>query len=89
LALQTSSGSGCSPGTEISSKIASSSGGGGGYDVLSGSPVSAPTIANNAYHNYAGSAISSGGSYSDANPVSEDPQLFVLGLQHRIREPCV
>ncbi|TPV97865.1 MAG: hypothetical protein USCAAHI_02720 [Beijerinckiaceae bacterium] len=43
--------------------------------MLSGSPVNAPTITNNAYHNYAGSAINSGGSYSDANPVSEDPQL--------------
>lgn len=79
LALQTSSGTGCSAGTmsgnTFPNSIIISGGGGGGYNVLSGSPVNAPTIANNAYHNYAGSAISSGGSYSDAILVSEDPQL--------------
>jgi hypothetical protein len=79
MALQTSSGTGCSAGTmsgnQFQNSVIISGGGGGGYNVLSGSPVNAPAITNNAYHNYAGSAISSGGSYSDANPVSEDPQL--------------
>ena len=79
LALQTSSSSGCSAGTmsgnQFENNILISSGGGGGYVVLDGSPVNAPTITGNAYHNYAGSAISSTGDYSDANPTSEDPQL--------------
>jgi Right handed beta helix region len=97
LALQTSSGSGCSAGTmsgnAFKDNILVSGGGGGGYSVLSGSPVNAPTITNNAYHNYAGSAISSTGSYSDANPVSEDPSLtcwaYTLGAGSLATTPPV
>lgn len=77
--VQTSSSSGCSAGTmsgnQLENNIVISGGGGGGNNLLSGSPVNAPTITGNAYHNYAGSAISTTGSYSDANPTSEDPQL--------------
>jgi hypothetical protein len=50
-------------------------GGGGGYTKLSGSPLNAPTIENNDYYNYGGSAISSEGLYSDSNPVKQNPQL--------------
>lgn len=79
LALQTSSGSGCSAGTmsgnHFEHNILISGGGGGGFNVLSGSPVNAPTIANNDYWNYAGSAISHTGSYTDTSPQSQDPKL--------------
>lgn len=80
MAFQTWSGTGCSAaamsGNKFQNNIIISGGAGGGYKVLSGSPINAPTITNNAYHNYAGGAINSGGDYSDANPVSEDPELL-------------
>lgn len=78
-AFQTSSGPGCSSGkmsgNEYENNVVIGGGGGGGYQLLSGSPMNAPTIANNAYHNYGGAAVSSGGDYGDANPVSEDPEI--------------
>jgi hypothetical protein len=76
--FQTSSASGCatSGGNEYENNIVISAGGGGGYVLLSGSPPSTPMIANNDYYNYGGSPISSGsGSYSDSNPVQENPGL--------------
>jgi hypothetical protein len=78
--FQTSGVSGCSnatmSGNEYENSIIIGEGGGGAYSLLSGSPVNKPTIANNDYYNYGGSAISSGvGAYSDANPVSVNPQI--------------
>ena len=75
-ALQTSS---CSnnamSGNEYEHNIVIGAGGGGGYRIDAGSPPNAPAIANNDYYNYGGSAISSGGAYSDASPSSVNPQL--------------
>jgi hypothetical protein len=62
-------------GNEYERNIVIGEGGGGGYTLLSGSPLNAPTIMNNDYYNYGGSAISSGGSYKDTSPVSENPQI--------------
>lgn len=78
-AFQTSSGAGCASGTmsgnEYEDSIVISAGGGGNYALLSGSPLGTPTIKNNDYYNYAGSAIGQAGAYADSNPVSSDPQL--------------
>jgi parallel beta helix pectate lyase-like protein len=77
--FQTSGVSGCSSatmsGNEYENNIIIGAGGGGGYALLSGSPMHAPTITSNDYYNYGGTAISSAGAYSDADPVSEDPQI--------------
>jgi hypothetical protein len=78
-AFQTSGGPGCSAGTmsgnEVENNIVIGRNGGGGYTKLSGSPLNPPTIVNNDYYNYGGSAISYEGAYSDANPVKQNPQL--------------
>jgi hypothetical protein len=52
-------------GNEVKSNIIIGEGGGGGYTKLSGSPLNSPTIDNNDYYSYGGSAISSEGLYSD------------------------
>jgi hypothetical protein len=79
IIFQTSDGTGCSAGTmsgnEYENNVVIGEGGGGGYYILSGSPVDSPTITNNDYYNYGGSSISSGGSYTDSNPSSQDPQI--------------
>ena len=76
MAIQTSSCSNNSMSeNEYERNIVIGAGGGGGYRIDAGSPPNAPTIANNDYYNYAGSAISSGGAYSDSNPVNENPDL--------------
>jgi hypothetical protein len=79
MAFQTSGGSGCSAGTmsgnEVESNVIIGQGGGGGYTKLSGSPLNSPTIENNDYYNYGGSAISSEGAYNDSNPVKQNPRL--------------
>jgi hypothetical protein len=77
---QTSMGTGCSDtgpmvGNKLENNIVVSAGGGGGYNLLSGSPTGSPTIKGNAYWNYSGSAISTAGSYSDTDPTKENPQL--------------
>ena len=59
---------------QYTGNILISSGSGGGYR-RSGSPPTAPTIANNNYWAYAGGAISAGGSYSDAHPTGQNPQI--------------
>jgi hypothetical protein len=75
-ALQTSSCSDNSmSGNEYEHNIVIGAGGGGGYRIDAGVPPNAPTITGNDYYNYAGSAISSGGAYSDASPSSVNPQL--------------
>lgn len=78
-AYQTSSQTGCSAGTmsgnQFEHNVVIGGGGGGGYNLLSGSPGNSPTITNNDYHNYAGSAISHTGNYTDASPSSQDPSL--------------
>jgi hypothetical protein len=78
--FQTSGVSGCSSatmsGNEYTNNIIIGEGGGGGYALLSGTPMHAPTIANNDYYNYGGAAISSGsGAYGDTAPASVDPQI--------------
>jgi hypothetical protein len=78
--FQTSGVSGCSSatmsGNEYENNIVIGAGGGGGYALLSGSPMNTPTIKGNDYYSYGSAAISSGsGSYSDSDPVSENPQL--------------
>jgi len=79
IAFQTSSSTGCSTGAMTGNKfqdnILISGGGGGGYVTISGSPLNPPTISNNSYFNYAGSAISSTGDYTDSNPTTQNPQL--------------
>jgi hypothetical protein len=80
LVLQTSAASGCAAaamtGNEYRNNIVVGLGGGGGYGLLSGTPMNAPAIANNDYFSYDGGApIGTGGAYSDSSPVSEDPQL--------------
>jgi Right handed beta helix region len=79
IAFQTSNSAGCSAGTMSNNKfqhnIVISSGGGGGFQTISGSPLNAPAISNNAYFNYAGAAINSSGSYSDASPTTVNPRL--------------
>lgn len=52
--------------------------GGGGFYLLSGSPVNAPTIMDNAYWAYGPTQAytdGDGGIYDDANPTFEDPSL--------------
>ena len=76
MSFQTSScPSNAMSGNQAESNIVIGTGPGGGYNLLSGAPPNNPLIANSDYFAYAGSAINSSGSYSDANPVSEDPQL--------------
>jgi hypothetical protein len=76
---QTSGVFGCSnaamSGNEFTDNIVIGTGGGGGFQLLSGSPQNAPTIANNDYYSYGSTPISSGGSYSDSTPVTVDPQI--------------
>jgi hypothetical protein len=78
-AFQTSSGTGCASGTmsgnEYEDNIVISAGGGGNFALLSGAPLGAPTIKNNDYYNYGGTAIGHGGAYADSNAVSQNPQL--------------
>ena len=63
-------------GNVMSSNVVISGGGGGGFE---GNSFNAqPTIANNAYHNYSGATIYSGGYKGlngDGTPASLDPQL--------------
>jgi hypothetical protein len=78
--FQTSGVSGCSSatmsGNEYENGIIIGAGGGGGYSLLSGSPMNTPTIKDNDYYSYGSAAISSGtGAYSDSDPASENPQL--------------
>jgi Right handed beta helix region len=78
--FQTSGVAGCSSatmsGNEYENNIILGAGGGGGYSLLSGSPVNAPTIKDNDYYSYGSTAISSGtGAYGDSDPVQENPQV--------------
>jgi hypothetical protein len=78
--FQTSGASGCSSavmsGNEYTNNVIIGLGGGGGFALLSGSPMNTPTIANNDYYNYGGAPISHGsGAYGDSAPASLDPQL--------------
>jgi hypothetical protein len=78
--FQTSGVSGCSSaamsGNVYTNNVVIGEGGGGGYALLSGSPMHTPTIANNDYYNYGGASISPGsGAYADTAPASVDPQL--------------
>lgn len=54
--------------------IVISSASGGGYHDLAGT-TGPPIITNNVYYDYGSGSISTGGSFSDSNPVAEDPQL--------------
>jgi hypothetical protein len=78
--FQTSSASGCASavmsGNEYTNSVIIGQGGGGGYALLSGTPMNTPTIANNDYFNYGGASISPGtGAYGDTAPASADPLL--------------
>lgn len=77
--VQTSDVSGCvnhtMSGNTYQHNIVISGGGGGGYSLLSGTPGNAPAIAHNSYWNYAGAAVGTTGDYSDASPVTQNPQL--------------
>jgi hypothetical protein len=84
MALQTSSGTGCPAGTMSGNKFQNDIVISGGYNVLSGSPVNAPKITNNAYHNYAGSAIIDR-LLQRRQPRLGRPAAFMLGLQYRRR----
>jgi hypothetical protein len=79
-AFETWTGSGCSTGmmigNEYENSIVIGEGGGGNYPLLAGSPMNAPTIEGNAYFSYGGTAIGTGmGTYTDSDPVTEDPQI--------------
>jgi hypothetical protein len=78
--FQTSGASGCSSavmsGNEYTNNVVIGGGGGGGYALLSGTPMHAPTIANNDYFSYGSAAIGTGsGAYGDTAPADVDPQL--------------
>jgi hypothetical protein len=77
MRFQVSTYMSCSAGTmsgnQFENNVVNGEGGGGGYNLNGGSPVNSPTITHNDYWNYAGSAISHSGSYTDASPSSQDP----------------
>jgi len=62
-------------GNQVEHNIVISGAAGGGYNILSGSPPTAPTITANFYHNYGSGTLSSGGNYTDASPTTGDPKL--------------
>jgi Right handed beta helix region len=79
LTLQTSSGSGCSAGAmsgnQFENNIVIGEDSSHGYVLQSGSPTNPPTITTNDYWNYDGGTIITGGTYSDANPINQNPLL--------------
>jgi hypothetical protein len=76
-AFQTSTGCDTMSGNEYEHNIIIGEGGGGGYPLLSGSPMNTPTITDNAYFSYDGGATIGTGKapYEDSDPVTENPQI--------------